>query len=61
MIGVPGVKMPALFTRLTDNSQDNSYKLQDGYVPDALFVFIGENDYSNIKNPSISNFVNGYV
>lgn len=59
--GVPGAKMPSLFTRYTDNSKLNSYKIQDHYVPDALFLFIGANDYNNIKNPSINNFVTGYT
>jgi hypothetical protein len=62
MVGVPGLKMPTLFSRYSDNSQPNSYKLQDNYVPDVLFSFIGENDYYyKIKNPSVSNFVQGYV
>lgn len=62
MIGVPGAKMPELFTRLSDNSKDGSYRLQDKYQPNALFVFIGENDYYyNIKTPSKTKFVNGYV
>lgn len=59
--GVPGPKMPSLFSRYSDNTKENSYKIEDKYVPDALFLFIGSNDYSNIKNPSISNFVGGYV
>jgi hypothetical protein len=53
--------MPSLFTRYTDNSKEDSYKIQDKYVPDAVFLFIGANDYNNIKNPSINNFVTGYV
>lgn len=60
-LGVPGPKMPSLFSRYSDNTKENSYKIQDKYVPDVLFLFIGANDYSNIKNPSINNFVNGYV
>ena len=60
-LGVPGPKMPSLFSRYSDNSQPNSYKIQDHYVPDILFTFIGSNDYNNIKNPSISNFVQGYT
>lgn len=59
--GVPGAKMPSLFSRYSDNTKDNSYKIQDSYIPEVLFLFIGSNDYSNIKNPSISNFVNGYT
>lgn len=59
--GVPGAKMPSLFSRNSDNSKENSYKIQDSYVPDVLFLFIGANDYNNIKNPSINNFVNGYT
>lgn len=59
--GVPGAKMPSLFSRYSDNSKENSYQIQDKYVPDAVFLFIGANDYNNIKNPSISNFVGGYV
>lgn len=62
MVGVPGPKMPTLFTRYSDNSQLNSYKIQDHYVPDVLFSFMGQNDYYyKIKNPSVSNFVKGYV
>lgn len=52
--------MPSLFTRVTDNSELNSYKYEDKYVPDVQFLFIGINDYSNIKHPTISNFVTGY-
>jgi hypothetical protein len=59
-LGVPGPKMPSLFSRYSDNSKADSYKLQDKYVADVLFLFIGANDYSNIKNPSINNFVTGY-
>lgn len=53
--------MPSLFSRTTDNTYENSYKLEDKYVPDAVLLFIGANDYSNIKNPSMGNFVDGYV
>lgn len=28
-LGVPGPEMPALFTRYSDNSKQNSYKYQD--------------------------------
>lgn len=59
--GVPGPKMPSLFSRSSDNSKENSYKIQDSYIPNVLFIFVGANDYNNIKNPSISNFVNGYT
>lgn len=60
-LGVPGAKMPSLFARTTDNSKENSYKLEDKYVPDAVLLFIGANDYNNVKNPSMGNFVDGYV
>jgi hypothetical protein len=60
-LGVPGAKMPSLFSRNTDNSKENSYKLEDKYVPDAVLLFIGANDYNNVKNPSMGNFVDGYV
>ncbi len=53
--------MPSLFSRVSDNSKENTYKIEDKYLPDALFLFIGTNDYSNIKNPSMNNFVTGYV
>lgn len=53
--------MPSLFSRTTDNSKENSYKIEDKYVPDAVLLFIGSNDYNNIKNPSMGNFVDGYV
>lgn len=58
--GIVGAKMPALFTRYSDNSKQNSYKYQDKYAPTALFLFIGANDYSNIKNPSKVNFIAAY-
>ena len=58
--GVPGLKMPTLFTRITTNSKPYSYKYQDGVLPDAIFFFIGANDYSHVINPSPSNFVRGY-
>ena len=53
--------MPSLFTRYTDNTKPNSYRFQDNYFPDVQFLFIGANDYNNIKNPSISNFLQGYT
>jgi len=58
--GVPGPKMPSLFGRTSDNSKPFTYKYQDKYIPDALFLLIGANDYNNIKNPSRNKFTTGY-
>lgn len=60
-IFITGPKMPSLFSRYSDNTKENTYKIQDHFVPNVLFLFIGTNDYSNIKNPSINNFVTGYT
>ena len=58
--GVPGPKIPTLYTRVTDNSKPYSYKYQDGVKPDAIFFFIGANDYSHPIKPNKANFVSGY-
>jgi hypothetical protein len=58
--GVPGAKMPSLFTRYSDNSKQNSYKYEDNYIPSAIFLFVGANDYSNLKNPTSNNFITAY-
>ena len=58
--GITGAKMPSLYTRSSDNSKQNSYKYQDSFIPSVLFLFIGSNDYSNIKNPTPANFVAAY-
>jgi len=60
MIGVPGKKMPTLFTRNSDNSAAFSYKFADNYIADVLFIFIGENDYYNFYHPTPQHFVRGY-
>jgi len=59
--GVFGPKMGNLYTRTTDNSAQFSYKYQDGRLPDAIFIFIGGNDYSHIIAPQPHKFVKAYV
>ena len=60
-VGVPGLKIPSLYTRTTTNSKPFTYKYQDGVYPDVMFFFIGANDYSHlIANPTSSQFVRGY-
>ena len=58
--GVPGPTMPSLFTRVTSNAKKDSYKYQDGWVPDILFVLIGSNDYGRLKKPSIKKFADTF-
>jgi lysophospholipase L1-like esterase len=59
--GVLGPKMGSLYTRTTDNSKPLSYRYQDKVIPDAIFIFIGSNDYSHIVAPNAQNFVQAYT
>lgn len=59
-LAVFGKKMPTEFTRVSDNSGPFSYKFQDGYLPDILFICIGHNDFANLKDPSHNNFLSAY-
>jgi len=43
-----------------NNSKENSYKYQDSYTLSAGLIFLGANDYNNIKNPTTANFVAAY-
>lgn len=58
--GVPGPKMGSLYSRITDNSKVDSYKYQDGVIPEVIFYFIGSNDYSHPLGPESSPFINAY-
>lgn len=58
--GVPGPKMGSLYSRITDNSKPDSYHYQDGIIPDAIFYFIGANDYSHPLGPEPSRFIEAY-
>jgi lysophospholipase L1-like esterase len=58
--GVPGPKMGNLYSRITDHSKPHSYQYQDGIIPDAIFYFIGSNDYSHPLPPDAPFFVNAY-
>jgi len=59
-LAIFGKKMPTSFTRLSDNSEAFSYKFQDNYFPDILFICIGHNDFANLKDPTPQNFVAAY-
>lgn len=52
--------MPVLFSKITSNSKPNTYHYQDKYKPDAVFVFLGVNDYNNLIKPGKHNFIFGY-
>lgn len=52
--------MPTLFTKITSNSQPNTYHYQDKYSPDAVLIFLGVNDYNSWIRPHSDNFIYGY-
>lgn len=52
--------MPVLSSKITSNSKPNTYHYQDKYKPDAVFVFLGVNDYNNLIKPGKHNFIFGY-
>ena len=55
-----GQTMPVLVSKTTSNSKPDTYHYQDKYRPDAVFVFLGVNDYNNLITPSEKSFVFGY-
>ena len=57
----PGTKITNLYTRITDNSKPYSYKYNDGVIPDAIFYYIGANDYSWAFGPNPHKFVDAYT
>jgi hypothetical protein len=53
--------MPKYFSKTTSNSEDFTYTFNDSFIPDAVFIQLGDNDFSNIIDPTYSQFVNAYL
>lgn len=44
----------------TSNSKPETYSYQDKYKPDAVFVYLGANDYSTLFKPGQQTFIFGF-
>ena len=48
-IGVPGPPMPEYWTKVDTNSDLNSWDFPISWVPDAVIIYLGDNDMNRIK------------
>jgi lysophospholipase L1-like esterase len=53
--------MPILYTKVSNNNLAQIYNYEDKYSSDAIFIFLGINDYNNFFKPTNETFINEYL